>query len=137
MSITHLLHLSYWFAVITPPFGRVSLVIILVLFGGLFAVAILLRVFAREYAPNPLLARGLSRIAKPFFFVSIACLILIVFRQLGAAVLSARFWIFLVLGIGIVWFVVIFRVLRGTYEAEVVKFQAEKKYREYLPKRRK
>ena len=137
MSITNLLHLSYWFAVRTPPFGRVSFIIVLVILGGLLALAILLRVFSREYAPNPLLARGLHRIARPFFFTSITGLIFIGIRQLGAAVLSSRFWMVLIFGAGIAWFVVIFRALRGTYESQIAQFQAEKKYREYLPKRRK
>ena len=137
MQFTNLLPLSYWFAVRTPPFGRVSFIIALVIFGGLLALGILLRIFSAHYAPNPLLTRGLRRIAKPFFFTSIAGLILIGIRQIGAAVLSSRFWLLFVLGAGIAWFVVIFRSLRGTYESDIAKFQAEKKYREYLPKRRK
>lgn len=136
MNITNLAHLSYWFSVHTPPFGRVSFIIALVILGGLFALAILFRVFSREYAPNPLLARGLRRIARPFFFTSITGLIFVGIRQLGAAVLSSRFWMVLILGIGIAWFVMIFRALRGTYEAQITQFQAEKKYREYLPKRK-
>ncbi|MDO8505107.1 MAG: hypothetical protein Q7S48_00795 [bacterium] len=137
MQFTNLLHLSYWFSVHTPSFGRVSFIIALVVLGALLAVAILLRVFSREYAPNPLLARGLRRISKPFFFMSITGLAFVGVRQVGAAVLSSRFWMVFILGGGFAWFVVIFRSLRSTYENEIAKFYAQKKYKEYLPKRRK
>lgn len=137
MSITNLLRFSYWFSVHTPPFGRVAFIITLVVLGALLGIAIVLRVFARQYTLNPLLVRGLLRSTKPFFFSAILGLVLTAFRQLGAAVLSARFWMVLVLGVGIAWFGMVFYKLRGTYDAEYARLQAEKKYKEYLPKRRK
>ena len=137
MHVGNILKLSYWFAINTPSFSNGSLIVMTVVLVGICAIAIVLRVFARQYASNPLIAKGLYRVTKPFLFTAILGGVFVAFRQLGAAVLSMRFFIFLTIVIGIAWFAGSFHAVRKKYVGEYARLEQSKKYREYLPKRRK
>lgn len=136
MSLTNLLHWSYWLAITTPPFRRTALIVavaVLILCG---VVGVIFRVIARRLKSNPPLTKGLVRLSRPLLFLALTGLIWIWFRQLGAAILSARAWLFLIGLIAVVWVIWIIRSTRKTYHTELARLQDEKKYREYLPKRK-
>ena len=135
MAITNLLHVSYWFAITTPPLTKIALIAILSFFILILALGVFLRVFSKTKRSNPLLAKSLKRISRPLFFCAIMGLILVWFRNLGAAILSARFWLALILIISTVWFALVFYALRKRYDAEYARLEQEKKYKEYMPKR--
>lgn len=136
MQLTNLTHPSYWFAIITPPFKTVSFYITL---GCLIALAlsgIVLRIVAKRMKENPPLSRGLFRLARPLFFVSLLGIIFFAFRQMGAAVLSARVWLLVISLIAVVWFVMVLRSVRRKYRVEYQRLREEQKYRAYLPKKK-
>ena len=135
MAIINLLHVSYWFAITTPPLSRLALILSTAFFALIFVAGILMRVFASKRKNNPLLSKAVKRISRPLFFCAVMGLILIWFRELGAAILSARFWLALILAISAVWFALVFRIIRKRYAAEYARMEQEKKYKEYLPKR--
>ena len=135
MAIINLLHTSYWFAITTPPPSRAALILLVSFFVLVFAVGIFLRVFSNKRRTNPLLAKALKRISRPLFFCAIMGLILVWFRELGAAILSARFWLALIFIISAVWFALVFYAIRKRYDDEFTRLEQEKKYKEYLPKR--
>lgn len=135
-SFTNALKLSYWFALSTPPLKRTSFIVALVGLGVFFAVGVALRVMAGKRRSNPPLARGLRRSARPFFFFSLLGVVLVFFRQLGALILSARFWMAFILAITVAWLVWILRTFLKSYKIERARLEQERKYREYLPKRK-
>ena len=135
MNFANLLKVSYWFAITTPPLTKIALIIMLSFLVLVLALGIFLRVFSNTKRSNPLLAKSLKRIARPFFFCAIMGFLLVWFRQLGAAILSARFWPALILIISTVWFALVFLAVRKRYDAEYSRMEQEKKYKEYLPKR--
>lgn len=137
MSIANLSNLSYWFAIVTPGFKQWSLIIAIVMLAVVLVIGIAARVLARSRKSNPPLCRALVRASRPFLFFAITGFILVWFRQLGAAVLSARFWLVFVFVISVIWFVWIFIKVRKNYEREYERLEAEKKYKAYLPKRKK
>lgn len=135
-SLANVLKLSYWFAISTPPFRTVSFIVVVMVFGLCAVAAVALRILAQKKRANPPLARGLRRLARPLFFLAILGLILVWFRQLGAAVLSARAGLVLILVIALVWFAFILRAMLRTYKTEYSRLQEEQKYRSYLPKKK-
>lgn len=137
MDIANILTLSYWFAIITPSFKQRSLIIALVILAIFLGIGVFLRVLSRSRKSNPPLCRALVRVSRPFLFFSITGFILVWFRQLGAAVLSARFWLAFVFVISATWFVCVFIKVRKSYGREYERLETEKKYKEYLPKRKK
>lgn len=136
MSFGNLLKLSYWFSISTPPFGRTSLIIAAVILGVVFLGAVALRIAAKRFQGNAPLTRGLVRLSRPLFFLSIMGFLLFSFRELGAAILGARFWVALILLISIVWIVLVERSFLKTYRFEYEKIKQVEKYKEYLPKRK-
>lgn len=137
MNITNILTLPYWFAFSTPPFRQPSLAIILILLTAFFAGGIALKIIAKKNKSNPPLSKGLRRLSRPLFFFSILGLILVGCRQVGAAILSSRSWILLILVIAAVWFALISRATFKTYKTEYEKIKERRKYEEYLPKKKK
>ena len=136
-SFANPLKLSYWLAISTPTFSRGSLIIALSALILVLATAVALRVLAHKKSGNPPLARFARRAARPLFFLAILGLLLVWFRQLGAAILSARFLMALILLIALLWLVVILRAFRKTYRAELARLASEHQYRAYLPKKNK
>lgn len=137
MSLANILHLSYWFSISTPPFRQGSFVATLIVLGIFFVGGIALKILAKQKRAHPPLARGLSRLARPLFFFAILGFVLVWFRQLGAAVLSARFWMFLVFAIAAVWFGLVLKSMLKTYKDEYARIEQRRKYEEYLPRKRK
>lgn len=137
MGFTNLLALSYWFAIYTPPFRKSSFVMALVLLGILFATGVALKILAKRKKINPPLARGLSRLARPLFFISISGFILAWVRQLGAGILSARFWFALIFLITLAWFALVLRSVLRKYKVEYTQMKERWKYEQYLPKKKK
>lgn len=135
-SFANPLKLSYWLAISTPPFRQVSFIVVVAVLTLCAAAAIALRILAQKKRANPPLARGLRRLSRPLFFLAILGFILIWFRQLGAAILSARVLLALIFVIAVVWSVWILRGVLSTYQAEYARMQEERKYREYLPKKK-
>lgn len=135
--MSNLLHFSYWFATFTPPFRKSSFIITLIVLGLFFAGGIVFKVLAKKNKVNPPLARGLSRLARPLLFFSIASFVLVWFRQLGAGIISARAWLVVIFLIAVVWFVFSLRAMLKTYKAEYQKISERRKYEAYLPKKRK
>lgn len=136
MNFTNIFQRSYWFAVSTPPFAQTSLIVALLILIAFFMAGVILRIISKRKRENPPLSRGLFRLARPCFFVAILGLIFTAFRQMGAAVLSARFWMLLIDLIGLIWFVMVARMVRSTYAAQFTKLQEVRKYQEYLPKKK-
>lgn len=136
MGFANLLALSYWFAIYTPPFRQPSFVAALIVLGMLFAAGVVLKVLAKRKKINPPLARGLSRLAKPLFFISISGFILAWVRQLGAGILSARFWFALIFLITVAWFALVLRSVLRKYKIEYTQMKERWKYEKYLPKKR-
>lgn len=135
-SFANALKLSYWLAITTPPFRPVSFIVAIVMLALCAAAAIALRILAQKKRANPPLARGLRRLSRPLFFLAILGFILIWFRQLGAAILSARALFALIFVITLAWLVWILRSTLRTYKAEYQRLLEEKKYRAYLPKKK-
>lgn len=134
-SFANALKLSYWLAISTPPFQQVSFIVAIVALTLCAAAAIALRILAQKKRANPPLARGLRRLSRPLFFLAILGFILVWFRELGAAILSARALLALIFVIAAVWFALILRSTLRTYQSEYQRLQEEKKYRAYLPKK--
>ncbi|HBO99876.1 MAG: hypothetical protein UX17_C0031G0011 [Parcubacteria group bacterium GW2011_GWC2_45_7] len=137
MNIANIVKLSYWFSVATPPFRQSSFAVALVVLGILFAAGIVLRVMANKKRANPPFARGLRNLSRPLFLLSILGIVFVFFRQLGALILSARVWMLALFIIAAVWFAFILKNFLRNFKLEFEKLQAEKKYKEYLPKRNK
>src|SRR3989338_10659963 len=135
MDIANWLQLSYWFSLITPPFRPVSFITALIALAVFFAGGIALKVLAKQKRKNPPLSRGLTRLARPFFFFSILGFFLLWFRQLGAAVLSARFWLAFIFAVAAVWFTLVLRGVLRTYKGEYERLQEKRKDEEYLPRK--
>ena len=114
-----------------------SFIVALILLGMLFALALLLRALARRQKENRPLTRALLRISRPLLFCSIVNFMLLGFRELGAAVLSARIWPALVDAISVIWFALVFQAIRLSYTEETARLEDQRKYREYLPKKKK
>lgn len=135
-SFANALKLSYWFSISTPPFRQVSFIVVIAVLTLCATAAIALRIMAQKKRANPPLARGLRRLSRPLFFLAILGFILIWFRQLGAAILSARALFAFTFIIALAWFIWILRGVLSTYKAEYARLQEERKYREYLPKKK-
>lgn len=137
MSIFNMLKISYWFSLTTPPFRQGSFIAALTVIGLFFAGAIALKVAAKHKRENPPLSRGLARLARPLWFFSILGFALVWFREIGASIISARFWFALIFVVAAVWFGALLRGLLKTYQGDYTKIEERRKYEEYLPKRRK
>lgn len=136
-SFANVLKLSYWFAISTPPLTRPSFIVLLVILVLFFALGIVLKMGARKRRrTNPPLAKGLQRLARPFFFFALVGLLLMFTRQLGAAVLSARIWLAAVFVIALLWGTWVIRSVWRNYQAEVKRLEEQRKYQAYLPKRK-
>lgn len=136
-SFANVLKFSYWLAIATPPLRQLSFIVLLIILVLVFALGIVLRVGARQRRrTNPPLAKGLQRLARPFFFFALLGLFLVFTRQMGAAVLSARIWLAAVFIIALVWGIWVARLVWKTYPAETQRLEELRKYQAYLPKRK-
>ncbi|MBI2552021.1 hypothetical protein HYW17_01830 [Candidatus Uhrbacteria bacterium] len=136
MQFTNLLHLSYWFAVYTPPLRRFSFIAAIIVVALFIGGGIVFKILSRRKKDNPPLARGLSKLSRPFWFFAAFMLILIWSRQVGAVILSARGWTLLIFLITVSWFAVILKGVLKNYKREYAQLAERKKYEEYLPKKK-
>lgn len=136
-DLSNIVRFSYWLALSTPPFRRLSLFIMLALLAGVFAVGLILRFAAKgRRHHDPPLAKALMRMARPLFFFAVLGALFVAFRQLGALVLSARIWLMLTAAIAVAWGTAVFRRVHKTLGTDRARLQADVTYKQYLPKRK-
>ena len=136
MAFKHLLDLSYWFAIFTPPFRKTAFIIAVMIFALCFIAGIVLRIVPRRRQMPPPLVKILARVSRPFFFFSILGAFLAWFRQVGAAILSARAALLLIFLIAAVWLGLILRGSFKRYRSELAVLEQQRAYKSYLPKRK-
>lgn len=136
MQFSHLIQLSYWFSIFTPPFRSTAFIVAVVIFALCFLGGIALRIVPRrKQLPAPLI-KILVRVSRPLFFFSILGGLLLWFRQVGAAILSARALLLLIFLIAAVWFVLMLRGSLKRYRSELALLEQQRAYKLYLPKRK-
>lgn len=136
MALKHLLNFSYWFSIFTPPFRSTAFIVAVVIFVLCFLAGIVLRIVPRRKQLPPPLFKILVRVSRPLFFFSILGGFLLLFRQVGAAILSARAWPLLIFLITAVWLGVMLRGLLKRYRSELALLEQQRAYKSYLPKRK-
>ncbi len=136
MAFRHLLDLSYWFSVFTPPFRTTAFIIAVTVFAVCFLAGIALRVVPRKKQLPPPLVKILVRASRPLFFFSILGALLVWFRQVGAAVISVRALLLLIFLITVAWLTVILRGAFKRYGKELAALEQQRAYKSYLPKRK-
>ena len=134
MDLTKLFSLSYLFERLpSDGFSWTFRISLLILFVG----AIVLAIFAQKKAKNsgPIKKFWQKMIVWGWTTGSIG-LLLMLFREVRAIYLSARFWIFIWIFIMIIWLLlnIIYRHLKVPAKEELIKQQKE--FDRYLPKKK-
>ena len=129
------LTLSYYFSARPDPDFHFTKLTLLV--AGLFLVAALaIRIWRRRYAKDEVLQKMLKRYPGPLVTVSLALLVLLLFREGGIPLFSMRIWWILLIVIFATWAVRNVLGLNKEYQDRKKQLNHHQAQAKYLPKKK-